>query len=306
MELETIFPLSRIGAAAALLLISLFTASTFAAVLSPAFGDPDKLAAQKGTFEILGIKLGMPVDDALQALKAYDPKLQIAPQSGAFDVLPDLKITPAYVADEKLGAGGRYDRFDTAPERFLLLTTTAPSKPYVWGIWRVIHYPDSNKRPLAAAFIESVKKKYGTPTLTDAQKSGEGNYYWQLDGNGKPYPMKKNAECGWAVPSGFDYVAPQAFSIGSDWIARGVPSNRPPSVQTIKEAASPACGYAAGLRIQMGVDQQGRLSYVEMVAQNFKLGWSSFEITRQKLIDAQKAKQQQQERQAAQQSGPQL
>ena len=115
----------------AVLLAALSTTSVLAAAAAVDFGSPDELASQQGTFEILGIKLGMPVDDALKALKAYDPKIRIGPQSGAFKILPDLKITLAYVADEKLNSNGNYDRYNTAPERFLLLTTTAPSKAYV-------------------------------------------------------------------------------------------------------------------------------------------------------------------------------
>jgi len=306
MNRDFTFLWSRLCAAMGVVLVFSFSASTFAAGAQPDFGSPDELAGQQGTFEILGIKLGMPVDDALKALKAYNPKLQIGPQSGAFQLLPDLKITPAYVADEKLGVDGRYNRFETAPEHFLLLTTTAPSKAYVWCIWRIISYNDAGKRPLMSAFLESIKKKYGAPTLTDANNNGEGYYYWYRNKDGKPQSMPKNAGCSWAMNGAFDSFAPQAFQIETGWITRGVPTNRSPTMQTIQEAASPGCDYAAGLRIQTVADQQGRVSSIEMVAQNFKLGWSSFEITRQKLIDAQAAKQQQEQKQAGQQSGPQL
>jgi hypothetical protein len=305
MKLHSSFPSSRTCAATAVLLASLAPAPIFAAPALPDFGSPDELASQNGTFELLGIKLGMPVDDALNALKAYDSKLQIGPQSGAFNLLPDLKITPAYVADEIL-TRGTYDRDHTSPERFLLLTTTAPSKSYVWGIWRVLDYRgDAGKRPLASAFMESVKGKYGAPTSEESYGSLR-TYYWYVDKNGKPYHPPKKQSCPWEVTESFDNYATRGFSFLSNWISRGVPDNLSPSKQTMDYVASPACGYAAKLKIRTSVDSEGRISGVEMFAQNFRLGWSSLEMTRKKLVEAQAAKKEQEREHAGQQSGPKL
>ena len=230
------------------------------------FGSPDQLASGPGTFDIVGVKLGMPVDEALKVLKAYNPKIQIGPQSGAFEILPDLEITAGYVADEVLKSNGTYDRYPTAPERFLLLTTTAPSKAYVWAIARYITYDAANNQPLASNFVESLKKKYGPPSLDKSSIYGS-DLSWSLGQDGKPYAMRKKGICLWAEnTSQFEQMATQMFNDVSNDISRGVPHGQAPDQYTAKNTASPACGDAAELRVLFVADRQGRLSSVTMGA----------------------------------------
>ena len=271
------------------------------------FGSPDQIAGEKGTFDIIGVKLGEPADDAIKALKAYDPKLQIAPQSGAFNLLPNMTITPAYVADEKL-SDGRYRPDNTGNEVFMIAVTTAPGKAYVWAILRQVTYPDSTKSSLAANFVSGLEKKYGTATLKDIGngRSPYGDLTWYIDKDGNPYPMQKHASCISDRKLSVAQDANQAFDHLSSLIARGrVVGHGTPS-DVAREEASPACGYAARLSVSYTQDSEGRLKDFTMQAEKYRLGWAGADVTRQALMDAQAAKQQQDKANAASQSGPKL
>lgn len=271
------------------------------------FGSPDQIAGEKGTFDMIGIKLGEPADNAIKALKAYNPKLQIAPQSGTFSLLPKMTITPAYVADEKLGSG-RYNPNDTGNEVFLIAVTTAPGKAYVWDILRQVVYTDSTKSSLAANFVSGLEKKYGAATLKDVGngRSPYGNLAWYIDQDGNPYPMRKRAACISDRRLSIGYDAAEAFNHLSDLIARGRFAGHGSPSAVAREEASPACGYAARLSVSYTQDSEGRLKGFSMEAENYRLGWAGADVTRQALMDAQAAKQRQDKAKAGSQSGPKI
>lgn len=255
--------------------------------------------------DILGIHTGTPTDQALKLLKAYDPKIQIAPFTGSFELKPDMKITALYDASEKLLSNGRLD--PSAHERFLLLSTPAPSKAYVFGIARWVDYQsDLSKAPLAASFVESIKKKYGTPTYEDKSASYD-SMSWFADADGKPHPMAKNSLCGLDMDISGDnrFEDPNTYSsmisIGyQTWRSTGDPNGY------ARALASPACGYATRLLAFVAMDDQGRVQRVQMSLVNFRLGISGFEATRNVLNAIQDAKDAQTKKNAAKQSGPQL
>ena len=63
---------------------------------SPEFGTPEataKIAAKAGFLDVVGIKLGVPLKDALAAVKAYNPNIKMEPQHKLeFEALPGTVI----------------------------------------------------------------------------------------------------------------------------------------------------------------------------------------------------------------------
>lgn len=272
------------------------------------YGDPayaTELAGGKGTVEIVGIRIGMPIDEAIKALKAYDPKIQIASATGAFALKPDMKVTPLYKASERLAPDGDFDRSSHA-ERFLILTTTAPSKPYVWAVVRWIDFPDRTASPLMKNFLKDVAEKYGAPA-TGGDTPQSFSHQWYVGKNGEHYLPPKLLGC----PSDLPILSNAKYNNGrtySEMIQQGrlgylAPGN-PKAVTSVDN--TPACNYDVRLRVDAGSDEQGRLETVTMEAENFKLGWAGIESTRQVLLAAQSARNEAEKHKAGQQAGPRL
>jgi len=272
------------------------------------FGNPaytDELAGRKGAVDIVGIQLGMPIGEAIKALKAYDPKIQIAPATGVFALKPDMKVTPLYKASESLTSDGDFDRSSNA-ERFLILTTTAPSKPYVWAIVRWINYPDRATSPLMANFTKDVIEKYGAPS-NGADTNLTFSHRWYIGSNGEHYVPPKLLGCpsDIGILSNDKYTNKRTYSemIQEGRLAYLAPGNHE-AVTRVDN--TPACNFDARITINAGSDEQGRLETVTMEAENYKLGWAGLESTRQVLLAEQNAKNEAERRKAGRQAGPKL
>ena len=62
------------------------------------FGTPEataKIAANAGFLDVVGIKLGLPLKAAVDAVKAHNPNLKLEPQAKLeFEALPGVVMTP--------------------------------------------------------------------------------------------------------------------------------------------------------------------------------------------------------------------
>jgi hypothetical protein len=289
--------------AATMLLATSFEAT--AAWADGSYGAPgytDELANAPGTFDIIGMKLGMPIDDALKILKAYDPKIEIAPHGGHFEVAPDLKLVPFYRAADTLTRDGQFQ--NGVDEHFELSTTTAPGKSYLWGIGRDYHYVDPSKQPLAKNVIASLKEKYGPPS-EENDVTRHTDLYWYIKQDGTLFKRATpNDACG--IDNGLNSIgSPPGYL---DEIAKGmagaIVNGNQQQVDTW--LASPVCGYAIRAQIMLGYDDQGLLQEMTVSVDNWRLKWAGFEATHAALMKAQDAADSAAKQNASQQNGPAL
>ena len=131
--------------------------------------------------DIIGIKLGASMNDALQALKVDNPKLKITPTAfkyvGFNDPLTlqvDAKDIPATMNEQVTRASETVD----------LMFTTPPGDPEVWLIYRDYEFPTSQK-PSSQTVMDALRKKYGPETIPPGSPVGEQTLTWVFDPQGK-------------------------------------------------------------------------------------------------------------------------
>ena len=129
-------------------------------------------AAQRG--DIVGIKLGMPLKEAMQALKAHNPKLQLKTET--------IKVPT--VAEPLV-----YSISANTPEEQFYFTLTLPPNPIV--ISRVGRQMVFTKEtaPTQQVVVEELIKKYGQPSSDSGPDQLTASFrliVWYFDADGKP------------------------------------------------------------------------------------------------------------------------
>ena len=118
----------------------------------PNTGTPEqtaKLAAAAGRYDIAGMKLGTPLKEAMQALKAHNPKLQMKKDTIKYDVL---------------GGELLYGLTFTSPdERFIFQLTMPPNPIVVSKLARTMSFTKETA-PTQQVIVEGLIKKYGQPS----------------------------------------------------------------------------------------------------------------------------------------------
>lgn len=140
-----------------------------------------RIAANAGFVDVVGIKLGMPVKEAVAAIKKHNPKLQTGTSAGSsyrFDLLPNVNFVDSVKA---MGQG--------PSEVIDLYLTMPPNQDVVWFVSRSIDY-DGDTRPTVANVIAALREKYGPEdgSMRDKSLTGTGDLmdaYWVFDANGK-------------------------------------------------------------------------------------------------------------------------
>jgi hypothetical protein len=126
---------------------------------SPDFGTPEgtaKIAAKAGFMEVVGIKLGMPVKEAVDALKAYNAGYKPGALTlREYEALPGVVMTPVLHAPNPGGPNA------TSGDDFNLLLTYAPNEAYVWGIVRSMGFGTNATRPPVDSTLAGLRQKYG-------------------------------------------------------------------------------------------------------------------------------------------------
>jgi len=138
-------------------------------------------AAQSPSLDVIGIKLGEPMSDAIQALKADNPRMKITSSTfkyAAFTNPLTLEVdgndTPAT----------ENDQVTHATETVQLVFTTPPNQPGVWAIRREYEFPTS-QRPSSQTIMASLRQKYGPETIPPGTPMGEQTLTWVFDPQGK-------------------------------------------------------------------------------------------------------------------------
>ncbi len=119
--------------------------------------------------DLVGIRPGMPAQEAYTILKARNPNIRIsmgqAPIPG-FGDKPVVTEMRAQVTDP------------SAPETITLWLTIPPTKQVVFAVGRLLEY-DPNQPLLRSKIIESLREKYGTET-----DAGNWQAFWGFDEHG--------------------------------------------------------------------------------------------------------------------------
>jgi hypothetical protein len=169
---------------------------------SPDFGTPEgtaKIAAKAGFLDLLGIKLGMPVKEAVDALKAYNAGFKPAPNTlYEYEALPGVVMTPELVAQNPAGLTA------SAGDYFNLFITYAPNEAFLWGIVRNLGFGREDSRPTVENTLAGLRKKYGP----ESTRQVNSRLIWIYDAQGQQVMGAKAddiySKCSqtWAVNSG--------------------------------------------------------------------------------------------------------
>jgi hypothetical protein len=127
------------------------------------FGTPEataKIAAKAGFLDVVGIKLGMPVKEALAAVKAHNANIKMEPKAKLeFEALPGVVMTPVLVGQGKTS--------DQGLEGIGLLLTYAPNEAFVYGVWRDFSFLKTENQPPVDTILAGMRKKYGPESVRD-------------------------------------------------------------------------------------------------------------------------------------------
>lgn len=163
----------RVRQIAVLLPVSLLFLPGFAAAQSQGPGPAN--------LDIINIKLGESMNDALQALKADNPKLKVT--SSTFQSAVFSKPFTLEVDGQDLPAT-EGDRVTHATETVQLVFTTPPNEPEVWSMNRRIEFATA-QRPALQTTVDALRKKYGPETIPPRDPNFAQTLTWVFDPQGK-------------------------------------------------------------------------------------------------------------------------
>ena len=128
------------------------------------FGTPEataRIAAKAGFLDVVGVKLGMPLKAAVEAVKAHNANLKLEPQHKLeFEALPGVVMTPVMASTKNVSTAS-----DPGAESFGLLLTYAPNEVFVYGVWRDVWFSNMESRPPVDTILAGMRKKYGPESL---------------------------------------------------------------------------------------------------------------------------------------------
>ena len=128
------------------------------------FGTPQataEIAAKAGVLDVVGIKLGMSLNAALDAVKAHG-NIKLEPKSKLeYEALPGVVMTPV-LAGKNLGLAS-----DEGSEYLGLLLTYAPNETFVYGVWRDFWFGTKESRPPVDTILAGMRKKYGPESVRE-------------------------------------------------------------------------------------------------------------------------------------------
>ena len=132
-------------------------------VPSPEFGTPEataRIAANGQSLDIVGVKLGMSLKVAQDAVKAHNSGVTLTPKiTFEFEALPGTVMTPVYSGHGKTANGGS--------ETLGVLLTSAPNEAIVYGVWRDVWFGAKETRPTIDYIMNGLRKKYGQESVRE-------------------------------------------------------------------------------------------------------------------------------------------
>jgi hypothetical protein len=130
------------------------------------------------SFDILGMKLGMSVEEIEAAIKAYNPSLPVLISR---PVIADKRLGDGNVVVQFVNAGGvPTAAYGMPPERIAVgFTVSQPSRAFYIG--RMTRFPP-DQRPLIDKTVQQLREKYGSESRS--VNNGIG-FEWVFDKAGK-------------------------------------------------------------------------------------------------------------------------
>ena len=148
-----------------------------------------KLAASVGFIDIVGVKLGMTLEQAVAAIKAANPKLiidvhDLIVEAGAKQGRrPHVILAHMPPLDPNRPGEGWYNR-DGSQEAIGVQVTPPPGPMVVELVVRYVKF--ANSAPVAASnIVDALQQKYGRPAWAEHSQS----LGWIFDNTGKPGPV---------------------------------------------------------------------------------------------------------------------
>jgi hypothetical protein len=156
--------------------------------LNPALAQPPAQAPENGagiSLDVVGIKPGMTIKDAMIALKADNPRLTLVPSLHQFEgfaepIMPSVTGSEQQTPDPKSG-------LPRATENVMILFTVLPKQEAVWGVQRNYVFAAS-ERPLLQKTLDALHKKYGPESIPadPDPRSITKSISWIYDDKGMP------------------------------------------------------------------------------------------------------------------------
>lgn len=133
--------------------------------------------------DVVGIKSGMAVLDAMIALKADNPRLSLTPstlklEGFSSDLLPSVAAT-------ETPAPGPAATIARAGERVTIGFTMPPNPESVWGVERVYDFATA-ERPALRVTLDALLKKYGPESGRINPNPNTSHITWVYDAQGQP------------------------------------------------------------------------------------------------------------------------
>jgi hypothetical protein len=161
--------------------------------IASAIGATAKIAASAGYADIAGVKLGMPVAEAVAALKKYNAKFKIeafvwpptAVIPSDFTHLLPTELVHLLLAREGLERTGMVE-----PEIIEVDLTPYPNAPVVYEVSRHLRWKPGTG-PSMSNVVASLRQKYGPETGPTSKASFSSDtssireLYWAYDGQGR-------------------------------------------------------------------------------------------------------------------------
>lgn len=161
--------------------------------------------AESPSIDVLGVRLGMPLDEAIEQLKTRHPEMQVGKSEQRFTVArrsTPFRVNGSLMAPGK--TGGRYLR-----ESVVLEAVPGPEPSVVTAIHRLTQYSDA---PLAfKTAVEAIKQKYGEPADELASGTNSVTFTWVYDPAGVPIKPAMRLPCS-GVPAVQGVGAPKALA----------------------------------------------------------------------------------------------
>lgn len=137
------------------------------------------------SLDVVGIKLGMTVKDAMLALKADNPRMTLAPATLEFEAFTEPLLFS--VAGTEAPTPGPNSLPSRAGENVEILFTVPPNQEVVWAVRRTYFFAGA-ERPSLQNTLDALHRKYGPETMPadpDPRNPTKG-IIWVYDGQGKP------------------------------------------------------------------------------------------------------------------------
>lgn len=144
-----------------------------------------KIAAKAGFVDVVGVKLGMPLNAAIDTLKAHNSNLAMDLLTmPPYEALPGVVMVPALYSKKYTATSG------PEKETVGLLVTMSPNESFIWGVMRELLYEKEDGRPTIETLLGGLRQKYGQESFKDVGT----RLIWMYDTQGQQIPEAKAKE----------------------------------------------------------------------------------------------------------------